>query len=184
MRTRNSIACTGTMALLFAGFLVPPTFARVGDAQDPQQVSKLLAETKTMAFQLKEDAVTMETFTRMNVSLQSQAVAINEIKDHVNALARQVAILEEAKVNAAPWQKTAIDRIMPFIDELGGYTTAAIEHINGDRKHTLAEYQDYLVANADYATDLATMIGEFVDYGNTRQRLDRLAAKLEVTAPR
>jgi hypothetical protein len=40
------------------------------------------------------------------------------------------------------------------------------------------EYKDYLEANADYATDLAAMIADFVDYGRTKQRLERLAAKL------
>jgi hypothetical protein len=177
---RNSIACTGTVALLFAGVLVPPTFAKAGDTSDSEQVSKLLSETKTMAFQLKEDAQTMESFTRMNVSWQSHAAAINQIRDHVNALGRQAAKLEQEKNNAAPWQKVAIDRIKPFLDELGGYTTAVIEHINGDKRHTLEEYKDYLEANADYASDLAAMVGDFVDYGNTKQRMERLGTKLEV----
>jgi len=35
-------------------------------------------------------------------------------------------------------------------------------------------------ANADYATDLAAMIGDFVDYGKTRDRLERLSNKLEI----
>jgi len=48
----------------------------------------------------------------------------------------------------------------------------------------MVEYNDYLEANADYASDLANMIGSFVDYGKTRQRLDRLAARLEVPESR
>jgi hypothetical protein len=42
--------------------------------------------------------------------------------------------------------------------------------------------RDYLEANADYAGDLAAMAGDFVDYGKTKQRLQRLTDKLEVTA--
>jgi hypothetical protein len=42
------------------------------------------------------------------------------------------------------------------------------------------EYKDYFEANADYATDLAAMIGDFVDYGHPKQRLEHLAGKLEV----
>jgi hypothetical protein len=48
----------------------------------------------------------------------------------------------------------------------------------------MEEYRDYLEANADYAADLASMIGDFVDYGNTRQRVARLGAKLEVPPAR
>jgi hypothetical protein len=180
MNKRNLTTWLGTCALL-AGGLVTPSLARtVTNTPDSEQVSKLLSEAKTMAFQLKEDAVTMESYTRMNLSWQSHATAINQIKDHINALGQQVTKLKAARDTAAPWQKTAIDRINPFLDELGGYTTAVIEHINGDKKHTIADYNDYLQANADYASDLASMIADFVDYGNSRQRVDRLGAKLEI----
>lgn len=180
MNKRNSTAWIGTMALL-AGCFVTSSVSRAATyTLDSEQVSKLLSEAKTMAFQLKEDAVTMESYTRMNVSWQSHAAAINQIKDHINALGQQVTKLKAARDTASPWQKTAIDRINPFLDELGGYTTAVIEHINGDKRHNLEEYKDYLEANADYASDLASMIGDFVDYGNSRQRVDRLATKLEI----
>lgn len=181
MNKRRSITWIGTSALLLAGFLVGPSTIKAADAPDSEQVSKLLSEAKTLAFQVKEDAVTMESYTRMNVSWESHAEAISQIKEHVNTLARHVTKLKEARSAASPWQKTAIDRIDPFLDELGGYTAAVIEHLKGDPKRTPAEYKDYLEANADYATDLAAMIADFVDYGRTRQRLDRLATKLEIS---
>ena len=152
-------------------------------AGDSPEVSKLLSEAKTMAFQVKEDAVAMEGFTRMDVSWESHAVAVNQMKDHINALGKQVTKLKAAEASASPWQRQAINRITPYLDELGGYTTAVIERLNGDRKHKLTEYKDYLEANADYATDLAAMIAEFVDYGNARARLEQLGAELEI-APR
>ena len=169
-----------TPGFLLAGFLVVPATSKAADAPDSEQVSKLLSEAKTMSFQLKEDAVTMESFTRMNVSWESHAAAINQIKDHVNALGRQAAKLKDARSTGSSWQQTAIARITPFLDELTGYTSAVIEHINGEKKHTPAEYKDYLEANADYASDLAAMIGDFVDYGKTKDRLQHLGDKLEI----
>ena len=109
-----------------------------------------------MAFQLKEDAVAMEGFTRMNVSWESHAAAIDQIKDHVHALQKQEAKLKEARSAAEPWQRTAIDRIVPYLDELDGYTSAIIERITEQPKRLFTdEYKDFLEANADYATDLA-----------------------------
>ncbi len=144
-------------------------------------MTKLLSEAKTMAFQLKEDAAAMEGFTRVNVSWEAHAVAINQIKDHVNALGRQQEKLMEVRDTASVWQQTAIDRIEPFLDELEGYTTAAIEHINAEPKRLFTpEYKDYLEANADYATDLANMIAQFVDYGRTKHRLENLTDDLEL----
>jgi len=168
----------GTPAILLAGWAGTANAAAVPDSE---HVAKLLSEAKTTAFQLKDDAVAMEGFTRMTVSWESHAVAINQIRDHVNALENQEAKLKEAKNEASPWQRTAIDRIVPYLDELEGYTTAIIERINEQPKQLFTDdYKDFLAANADYATDLAAMIGDFVDYGKTRDRQERLGNKLEI----
>src|SRR6516164_5183800 len=149
MKYCKSLAWVGTLTLLPAGFLIAAG-TNAAAIPDSEQVSKLLSETKTMAFQLKEDAAAMERFTRMNVTWESQKIAIDQIRNHLNNLGRQLAKLKEAKANASPWQKTAIDRIEPFLNELEGYTSAVIEHINRNPRHTPAEYTDYLEANADY----------------------------------
>jgi hypothetical protein len=177
MKHRKPLTWMSMIALTSAGFLAAGVNAQVADSE---QVSKLLSETKTMAFQLKEDAGAMEGFTRMNVSWESHKIAINQIKDHVNALRKQEAKLQDVKATASPWQKQAIDRITPYLDELEGYTLAIVEHLNGQTKHTLAEYKDYLEANADYSSDLAAMIANFVDYGRTKDKMANLGAKLEV----
>lgn len=168
----------GTPAILLAGFAGTANATVVPDSE---HVAKLLSEAKTMALQIKEDAVAMEGFTRMNVSWESHATAINQIKEHVNALEKHEAKLKDARSAATPWQKTAIDRIVPYLDELEGYTSAIIERINAQPKRLFTdEYKDFLQANADYATDLAAMIGDFVDYGKTKDRMERLGNKLEI----
>lgn len=169
------------VALLIAGVAVTSPALKAADVPDSEHVAKLLSDAKTMAFQVKEDAEMMESYTRSNVTWQGQAVAINQVKEHLNALGRQVAKLKEARTAASPWQKVAIDRINPFLDELAGYTEAAIEHLNKHPERlTTPEYRDYLEANADYAGDLAAMIADFVNYGNTKNRMERLSTKLEL----
>lgn len=179
MNKRNLTAWMMPAAMLLTGFAVNSPILRAAENPDSEHVSALLSEARTMAYQLRDDAQTMETFTRMNVSMETHKVAINQIRDHVNALGRQVTKLKDAADEAAPWQKTAINRINPYLDELSGYTSAVIEHLT-DRKHNPAEYQDYLEANADYATDLCAMISDFVDYGRNKQRVERLSEKLEI----
>jgi hypothetical protein len=179
MYKRISKLWMGAPAILLAGWASGTAHAAV--VPDSEHVAKLLSEAKTMAFQLKEDAVAMEGFTRMNVSWESHAVAINQIRDHVNALEKQETKLKEARSAAAPWQRTAIDRIVPYLDELEGYTSAVIERINEQPKRLFTDdYKDFLQANADYATDLSAMIGDFVDYGKTRDRMEHLGNKLEI----
>jgi len=178
MRT-HTILCTGTFALLFAGFVVPPSI-KAADNPDSPQVAKLLSEAKTMAFQLKEDAVFMESFSFNTVSRETQAATINNIIEHINALGKQVTKLKAVEGEASPWQKTVIERINPYLDEMGGYSTAVVEHIKRAPQHNFAEYKDYLEANADYASDLAAMIDDFVSYGNAKNRVETLGSRLEV----
>jgi len=179
MKARTLI-CTGTLALFAAGFFVPPSILKAADIPDSAQVTKMLSETKTMAYQLKEDALTMESFNYTKASWEAQVAAINTIKDHINALGKQVAKLRGAEGETSPWQKAVIERINPFLDEMVGYTTAEIEHLSGAREHNFAEYKDYLEANADYASDLSAMIDDFVSYGNAKNRVEHLVSKLEI----
>ena len=182
MDTRKSRAWIGSVALLLAGFLGASFTTNAADNPDSEQVSKLLSETRTMAYQLKDDAEAMESYTRTKAAWETHAAAITQIKQHVNALAQQVDKLKTARNGASPWQKTVIDRIDPYMDEMAGYTEAVIEHLNKHPERLgTPEYKDYLEANADYSGDLATMIGELVDYGRAKERVQSLTEKLEIS---
>jgi len=177
MRTRT-ILCTGTFALVCAGFLVPPSI-KAADTDSPQ-VTKLLSEAKTQAYQIKEDAIFMESFSYVSVSREAHAVAINTIIEHINALGKKVGELKAVEGEASPWQRAVIERINPYLEEMAGYSAAVVEHITRAPQHNFAEYKDYLEANADYAGDLAAMINDFVSYGNAKNRVENLGAKLEI----
>jgi len=144
-------------------------------------VSQLLSEAKTQAFQLNEDAGMMESFTYSELGWESHAAAITKIKDDVNAMGRTLTKLDEARTTALPWQKTPIDQITPLLKEMTLNTTAVIEHLNKNPRDLRAEaYKDYLEANADGASHLASLIGDFVDYGKTKERLENLTHRLEL----
>jgi hypothetical protein len=182
MNARKSVAWMGTVALLFGGFLGAFPM-KAADNSDSEQVSKLLSDAKAMAFQVKEDAQTMAGYAQTTVSWQTHVATVDKIREHVNALGQQVTKLKAARDTGSPWQKTAIDRIDPYLDEMGGYTTAIIEHINKNPKLLFTQqYRDYLETNADYASDLAAMIADFVDYGRTKQKLESLGDKLEISS--
>ncbi len=99
------------VAILFAGSPALSPALAAADVSDSEEVSKLLSQAKTQAFQVKGDAWTMESFTRMTVSPETQAAAIDGVRDRVNELSRLVAKLDQSKDMASPWQRTAMDRI-------------------------------------------------------------------------
>lgn len=183
MHKSTSIRVSSLAVTMLAGWVGFATAAKAANAIESDQVSIILSNAKMQAFQLREDANQMESFTRSNASWETHAGAISRIREDVNAMSRLLAKLQDSRGTAAPWQQTAIDRISPVAKELASNTTAAIDHLSKNpRRLNTAQYQDYLEAISDSANNLAATITDFVEYGKTRQRLDRLATKLEIPA--
>jgi len=176
--TKQSIT---SLLLPFAILMASPLILRAAGSADSEQVSKLLSQAKTDAYQIKEDASAMESYTRLNQDWRSHATTVNEMKEHINAVGRIVAKLDESRSQATPWQATAIDRIKPLLREIASNTQSIILTLNKDpRRLTQAEYKDYIEANADEATQLSELIADFVNYGNSKSRMERLGTKLEL----
>lgn len=152
---------------------------------DSHEVSDLLNQAKSQANRLKMDASEMESFTRSNLDWQTEVNKINQIKSDVNVVGRIVTKLKEEQTMASEWQKTAIARITPLLQELASNTTAVIDHLNKDQGRNLKseEHRDMLKMNADLASDLSSVIGDFVEYGKTKSRFHQLRQKLELSEP-
>jgi len=174
--------CRAVKAFLLTGFVVAVPLLKAADIADSEQVSQLLSDAKTQAFQLKEDAAIMHSYAMGGLSWQMHATTVNSMKEHINAVGRQLAKLEDARATASPWQQTAIDRIRPLLKELASNTETIINYLNKNpNRLQTSEYRDFLEANADASAQLNTLISNFVDYGKTKQRLEKLRDKLEIS---
>jgi hypothetical protein len=70
-----------------------------------------------------------------------------------------------------------------LLKELADNTTNVIQYIKDNPKRLMfPAYKEYIEANADTSSRLTSLIGDFQDYGNTKQRLEALADKLELTS--
>ena len=182
MQSYKSLLGTSLALLALSVPAVLTAFQNEGPA-DSEEVSTLLAEARTQAYQLSVDAATMESYTRSNLSWETHGAAVTQIRAHINAAGRTMAKLEDARKTASSWQGTAIDRIRPLLKEIASNTQTVIDYLNKNPKRLfVAEYKDHIEANADVAAQLSAMIADFVDYGNTKERLNRLSAKLELGA--
>jgi hypothetical protein len=174
-----------TLACLVAGIAGITSTLQGADVPDSVAVSKMLADAKTQAYSISVDADTLESYTReASLSWESHAIEITRMKNDINATAKTLTSLTASRAQASPWQATAIDRIIPYMQELAADTTAAIEYLNKHHAQlsTRKEYTDYLEANADTSRELSTLIAHFVDYGNRKSRYDKLKNALELPA--
>lgn len=144
-------------------------------------VTRLLTEAKEKAAVLSQDADQMEAFTRSNVSWESHATMLEDIKQHINDLGRVTEKLQSERNSASPWQQQAIDRMLPLMRELASNTTAAINHLREHQTQpNTGSYPEYLKTNAETAHKLSDMIASFVEYRETRAKLAQLEQKLEI----
>ena len=149
--------------------------------EENAEVSRLLQDAREKAAVLSRDADEMEALTRSAVSWESHAAMLDTMKDDINDLAKSVEKLEAMRDSASPWQKQAIDRMIPLMKELASNTTAAINHLRDlQTRPVTPEYANYLRQNSETAKELSDLISSFVTYDETRAKLDKLEHKLEV----
>jgi hypothetical protein len=179
IRIRWSVA--SSRAALVTALVAMGCVTAAGESQDATAVSKLLAETKATALALKVDVGVMESLTRSSKSPEQHANTFNQVREHINTAVEQVAKLQKARGSASAWQRVAIDRIAPLVEEIAFTSQRVLDVIkNNPGKITSNEYREYLQANVDHSDQLATLISRFVEYGKTKQRLDRLSRQLEI----
>ena len=130
---------------------------------------------------LRLDAEKLESFPRSKLSWESHANQLSLVREHVNQIGDRLKRIQEIRHVTSPWQQQAIDRIVPVAAELASRTQAAIEHLNENKSYLFAPtYTDHLSTIAQQAGELKDSVNTFVEYGNTRQKLEQLQQKLEI----
>jgi hypothetical protein len=182
MKYKVHVTCSFCVALLLTALLstLPQTKA-ANPPEDNQQVTQLLEDIRAQAADLQRDSDELESYSRSGASWESHATELELMKEHINKIGQTIQKLQSLRRSAAPWQQEAIDRIIPVAQKLASNTQAAIERLNRNKTHLQdPEYQQYLRSNAEAASELYSMVKDFVDYGRTRNALERMEKRLEV----
>ncbi len=177
MKNHRLLAATA-VALLAVGYLMIPGALKAMSTPDSPEVSKLLADTKSVATRLKTDSNEMESFTRSKLSWQSYAEQIETIKGHINNAGQLVSKLKAAESTGSPWQQSTIKLIEPMLQEMADNLTTTINHLNENRdKVHMPGFKDYVKANYTMAVELETLIRTSIDYGNDKAKFETLGSK-------
>jgi hypothetical protein len=77
--------------------------------------------------------------------------------------------------SAAPWQREAIDSIVPVATQLASRTEAAINYLNENPGQLFVPvYTEHLGAIAGHADRMKESVDVYLDLASTQDRLDRL----------
>jgi hypothetical protein len=168
----------GTLVALLSFSLPTRVFAL---REESDQLAQLLGEARAEAAELAKDADKTESLIRTDVSWQTHADMLNQVKDHVNNMARITDKLTAARSSGSELQEQAVDRILPLLRELATNTTNAINYLNQNKSRPLADpYKQYLKDNADTAHQLASTVSSLFEYEKTMAKMGDLKNKLEL----
>lgn len=150
--------------------------------EDSQQLTQLLGEAREEAAELAKDADEMESLIRTDVSWQTHAEMLDRVKNHVNNMARIVAILSETRSSGSELQEQAVDRILPLLKELATNTTAAIDYLNQNKSRPKTDpYTQYLHDNVETAHQLSSTVSSLFEYEKSMTKIAKLKNKLELS---
>jgi hypothetical protein len=113
--------------------LLPALQAADNPVADSPEVAQLLRQAKNHALQLSDDADVMRSFSMTTrVSWASHAEQITMIKEHTNKLGKVLQEMRDKQSMASPWQKEAMNRIIPLASELASNIETTIQHMNNN----------------------------------------------------
>ena len=148
------------------------------EAQDwnyQQEASRLLKEVQTHANALSSEADVLFIYSRGSISRHSHALQVHVVKDRVNAIGKPLNRLQAIRHVAAPWQRQAIDSVVPIAATLAAQTEAAIQHLN-EIGNPLWEpaYTDLLRSISDRSDQVKDTIDLHLDLAGAQEKLEQL----------
>lgn len=194
MRSKSfrSVLGMGIGTMLFAGSVAASPLPRPAVEQTSNsygwnfqdEASGLLSEIRDLATKLNRDADTIASLSRRNqVTWRTHAGYLDSVRDHVNGMGERLERLQAIKHVTSPWQQQSIDRMVPVAVELASRTEAAINHLNENQRHLFAEsYRQHLDVIAEHAAELSETARNFVDFGQTQRKMERLQQQLEIAS--
>lgn len=144
---------------------------------DSKQISNLFSEIKQHASLAEDDAETLEAYTHSNVSWESHANRLSQVKEHVDDLLSDYNEAVRLREEGSPWQQEAIDRLRPVLKGMADHLTATLQHHNANPTQVKVKpYVDYVHGITQYTSKASALIHDLVDYGaarNTAESLER-----------
>lgn len=177
LNTTKHKAGRSAAAVLLVVIMAVSVFAQsprhATDAQ--RQVADQLADFKSKASRLSQEADALQSHVRQRLTWQSQSSRLGTIADHVNQMGKSLAELEAMKPMATDNQQMAIEHSRDHLVAISEHATRAIELIKDNRHNVqFTEYGDTVNDLQAHAEVLHTKLDTILDFENARLRMEAL----------
>jgi hypothetical protein len=152
-----------------------PLIAASSASQTPAEASRLLREVRSLAHALNRDAATLDSYRLSGMSWQGHANRLTLARQHINSIGDRLVNLAAIRGSAEPWQREAIDSIIPVAAELASRTEAAIGYLNENQGQLFVPaYTEHLGAIAGHADQMKQSVDVYLEWASAQDKMDKL----------
>lgn len=147
-----------------------------------KQGAALLTAIEKDVYEIRTHAETLESLTLKNVSWESHADQLTEIRAHVNEMLNEARRLEAMHDTLPVWQQDAIGRLEAAAPEIVAKTQAALVYMNANHNRLFAaSYVRDAKDIASEAGELFTAVRKFNAFGKASSEEARLGETLGIS---
>jgi transcriptional regulator with PAS, ATPase and Fis domain len=172
MLRRNRFMLSSSMlAVLLSVSLAIPAIA-----DNPKRVGQQLSSFKATASQMKSEADLLKSYTpSKRLSWQTHTSQLVALREQLNQLGKDLAVLESHKPVATENQVMAIEHARPHLESIAENLTRALTLVDEDRRNVYStEYVDAVDSVYAHADELHSKVDAILDYEASKTRLDKL----------
>ena len=132
---------------------------------------KTLREIEVLASHVEDQADQLVHVSQnQNLSPYSHLARLDAMKDGVNQMGRDLAILEAERDTLPLWEQEAVDDTLPLLRDAAKNTESAIEYFNENRTRLWTpDYRSYASRVYDDSSGIAKSLKGYLKYDNVRE---------------
>ena len=128
-------------ALLLAVPLIAAQARTVTVADHAERTMKDIQES---AYNVQNESETLKTFaTNMEIDNQARAELLNSMRDRLNRMGKELALLEAERSQLSLWEQQALDQTEPLLKDAAVNTEQVVEYFNAHKSPVwIGQYRD------------------------------------------
>lgn len=144
-----------------------------------KEATDLLKDVEMQSHRIRNAVGTLDQQSHFNeADWQTQADALDEVRDSLNTMGKDLKRLEEIRGVVQPWQQREIDRVMPLAVTLRNNTQEAIDLLNHNHSYPWATREpDDLAAIRHNAGMIARSVSRVMGIAHLNKEIEMLKQK-------
>jgi hypothetical protein len=131
-------SAAASVALILFSVSAGQAASKAKDDSPSAQARTMLAQVDSWSASIADTADWLSMKAKSQADSQSEQAELANLKDEVNKIGRDLRVLEGEQGDLDKWESSAIDEILPLMQEVAANTEKAIQTFQSDRNHLWA----------------------------------------------